>query len=250
MEQERRRLALVTGGAARVGRAIVEALAADGFDVGIHYRSQQDAAHALREQLANRHPDQHFSLVQQDLANPDAAAAVFAGVADSDRRVSLLVNCASLFEPETLAKWSQEVFLRHQLANVAAPLALAQEFTRRWHQGAPDPASDPQIINLLDWRATRPIPGHLSYGCSKAALWAATRILAAELAPHIRVNGMAPGLVLPPDSIPPGFASRVQSSIPLEKTGSPDDVVAALRMLLQARFATGSVIEVTGGEHL
>src|SRR5690606_9341968 len=112
------------------------------------------------------------------------------------------------------------------------------------------PDANGHIINIVDWRATRPKPGHLAYTISKAALAAVTQILAQELAPRVRVNAIAPGAILPPPGEGDDHLLRIAERIPLRRPGHPDEIARALLFVLESEFVTGEVLHVTGGEQL
>ena len=237
------KVVVVTGGAVRLGRAIALGLAREGASLCVHYGSSQaEAGTAVAE--IQRAGGQAMS-VQADLIEASVAARrIISAAVDYFGRVDILVNSAAIFEAATLAETTDDHFDRHVQINLKAPLMLCREFARL---ESPEPR---QIVNIADWRATRPQPGHLSYTLSKAALVAMTRILACELAPQIQVNAVAPGAILPPPGAPDAYLERLRDQIPLRRTGNPQDVVDAVRYLLTSDFVTGEVLHVSGGEHL
>ncbi|MFV0446058.1 MAG: SDR family oxidoreductase [Planctomycetaceae bacterium] len=239
------RTALVTGGAVRIGRAIALHLAAEGANVAIHHgRSKAQADEVVAELTAM---GVNSCAVQADFAeaSPSLAATLFDQIESQLGPVAILVNSAAIFEAGTLVSTTPESWDRHFAINLQAPVWLSQQFARRL------PADrDGAIVNLIDWRGLRPPPGHLAYTLTKAALVAATRMLAQELGPRIRVNGVAPGAILPaPGDDPKTFEQR-GSRNPLQRTGSPEDIADAIVYLVTARFVTGEIVSVTGGEQL
>src|SRR5262249_6965181 len=134
---------------------------------------------------------------------------------------------------------------RHLDINLKAPAFLCREFAKRLAPGRPA-----HIVNMVDWRALRPGVGHLAYTVSKAGLVALTRILAQELAPHVQVTAIAPGPILPAPGMSDERFAALGRSIPLERTGQPDDIADALVYLLRSEFVTGEILQVTGGQHL
>jgi NAD(P)-dependent dehydrogenase (short-subunit alcohol dehydrogenase family) len=122
---------------------------------------------------------------------------------------------------------------------------MSQAFARQFPDGQRG-----DIINIVDWRASRPVPGHLPYTISKAGLAALTKLLAMELAPRIRVNAIAPGAILPPPGMDQATFDTLTDSNPLRRMGSPTDVAEALMYLLESQFVTGEILHVTGGQHL
>ena len=237
-------VAVVTGAAVRLGRAIALALAREGFDLVLHYgHSAEEVQHTAGEVLAI---GRRVVTVSADLAQPvQAAEQIFAAAAGLGP-VRLLVNSAAIFENAPLAETSEELYDRHQAINLKAPYFLCREFTRQLpaQQGG-------QIINLADWRGETPPADYLAYTLTKAGMVALTKGLALQLAPRIRVNAIAPGAILPP----PGgdataWAASKQKEIPLRQVGGPADIVAATVYLVHSHFVTGEILHVAGGEQL
>lgn len=237
-------VAIVTGGAVRLGRSIALSLAEQGCALCIHYWQSAEAA---RETLdAIRESGARGVIVQADLRDPGAAARrIVASAVAEFGRVDVLVNSASIFEPGTLAETSEEAWDRHFAINLKAPFLLCREFAARLQ-----PAQRAAIVNLADWRGLRPVPGHLAYTLTKSGLIALTRLLAQELAPRVQVNAVAPGAVLPPAGAGPDHLEGLLDEIPLARTGTPDEVTRAVLFLLQSEFVTGEVLHVTGGQEL
>jgi NAD(P)-dependent dehydrogenase (short-subunit alcohol dehydrogenase family) len=237
-------VALVTGGAVRIGRAIAAALAEAKAAVVVPYHRSADEARSLVKQIEGS--GGQAAAVQGDLADPlRAAEAIFEAAIERFGRVDLLVNNASIFEPGTLLSTSQDQWRRHFAVNLEAPFALCRELARRRL-----PARPAAIVNIVDWRGLRPPAGHLAYTLTKAALVALTRLLAQELAPEVRVNAVAPGAILPPAGAGEDFLRRLAERVPLERHGEPADVAAAVIYLLRSDFVTGEILCVTGGEEL
>lgn len=244
ISETRPKVAIVTGAAKRVGRAIALGLARQGVDLVLHYHSSQEEAQAVAEEI--RATGRQVTLVSADLAEPISAAQQIVSASQALGGADLLVNSAAIFEDAPLIDTSEDLFDRHQTINLKAPFFLCQEFAR---QLPPERAG--QIINMVDWRAERPPADFAAYTISKAGLLALSRSLAQQLAPRIRVNAIAPGAILPP---PGGNHDRWEAekvpAIPLGKTGGPDDIVDALLYLVFSPFVTGEVLHVTGGEEL
>lgn len=219
--------ALVTGGAVRIGRAIVEALQAEGVEVVVHYLSSGEEAKALSP----------FT-VQGDLGNPMELSSIIEGAGPLD----ILINNASLFTKDRLTESRPERVLREFNVNLLSPLELTRAFAAQTNSGA--------VVNLLDRRIRANDPTALPYSISKKGLEELTKLSALELAPGIRVNGVAPGPILPP----PGhsgehFAERA-GRVPLEYFPTPGNIAEAVLFLLEAEYCTGQVIFVDGGQHL
>ena len=238
------RTAIVTGGAVRIGRAIVEGLALRGARVLVHFGGSQDAAEALVRDLRGRHCE--VASVQADLAHPvTAAATVFSAVQEQFGSADILVNSAAIFEKGALADTTEETWDRHQAINLKAPFFLSQAFAR---QLPADRAGN--IINIIDWRGTHPVPGHAAYTIAKAGLAAMTQLLAQEVGSRIRVNGIAPGAILPPPGFDQAAFERLAGNIPVGHVGNVGYIVDAARFLLCNDFLNGEILHVTGGQEL
>ncbi len=237
-------IALVTGSAVRVGRAIAHDLAAHGYRVWIHYRSSADPARALVNELGDR----GLGPVPADLSDEAARTALVGTICDpagpAGGRLDLLVNSAASFESGPFTRRRDDDLRRVLETNLVAPLSLARGCAAALTRG---PGT---IVNMVDVAAFRAWRGYVDHCVAKAGLAMATRALAVELAP-VRVNGIAPGTVLWPDG--PEFAegsparTRILEQIPLGRVGSPDDVAAAVRFFARARYVTGQVLALDGG---
>lgn len=240
------RVAIVTGGAVRIGRALSLALARDGMRICLHYGSSKPAADQTAEQI--RAAGSEVALVQADLAQPLTSARTIVETAlETFGQVDVLINNAAIFEPSSLADLTAGGWQRHQDINLTAVVFLCQKFAQALEQR---PEGNGVIINIADWRALQPQPGHLAYTISKAGIVALTRLLAQELAPKIRVNAIAPGAILSPPGAGDDFEQQMAGAIPLGRTGRPNDITAAARFLLASEFITGEILHVTGGQQL
>ncbi len=237
-------VAVVTGGAVRLGKTISLALAEAGCDVCVHYgHSAEDAAETV---ALIREKGVRGVAVQADLAEPSTAAeTVFHTVSAEFGAASILVNNAAIFEAATLTTTTDDNWQRHLAINLTAPFCLSRAFAQQHIAGISG-----QIINIVDWRATRPETGYLAYTVAKSGLVALTKILALELAPAVQVNAIAPGAMLPAPGAKPDDFNRLADRIPLRRTGHPSDLADALLFLLRSEFLTGEVIHITGGQHL
>jgi len=235
--------ALVTGGARRIGRALVLALAEAGFAVAVHHHRSGAEAEALVAEIA-RAGGAAVALAA-DLADEAAVQSLLPQAAAVLGPIGVLVNNASVFENDTVATVSRQGWDAHLAINLRAPFVLSQEFAARL-----PPDAGGAIINLLDERVWNLTPYFVSYTVSKAALWTLTRTMALALAPRIRVNGIGPGPTLPsPRQSPKQFLARCRS-LPLQRGTSPGEIAAALRFILAAPAMTGQMIALDGGEHL
>jgi NAD(P)-dependent dehydrogenase (short-subunit alcohol dehydrogenase family) len=235
--------ALVTGGARRIGRALVRAAAEAGFDVAIHCRSIDDEAESAAGEVRAR--GLRATILACDLRKESTSVALIGEAEAELGPVTLLVNSASVFEQDAFGDMNRASWDVHMDTNLRAPLILAQVFARRLpadRQGL--------IVNLLDQRVWRPTPEFFSYSLSKAALWDATRMLAQDLAPRIRVNGIGPGPVLPSVHQDEAAFAQEARATPMGRPVDPAEIGAALRYLIDAPSVTGQMIAVDAGQHL
>lgn len=234
--------ALVTGGAQRIGRAIALALAHDGYAVVLHAnRSRAEAAKLAGEILAK---GGSASVVLADLANSEAVRGLIPAAA-AFGPLTLLVNNASQFDEDAIGHLDR-ARLEHTLAvNLTAPVLLAQDFAAQAPEGA-----DASIVNIVDQRVLKPTPRFFSYTLSKSALSDATVTLAQGLAPHVRVNAVAPGPTLPSPRQTQAEFARQAASVPLKRGPSPEDIAAAVVYLARAKSVSGAIVPVDGGQHI
>ena len=233
--------ALVTGGAQRIGRAIVIALARAGYAVAIHANHSRGAAETLRDHIAQS--GGRAEVVLGDLADSDAVLRLVPAAVAAVGALTLLVNNASTFESDEIGQLDPMRFDRHFAVNLRAPIFLADAFAKQAPVGG-------SIVNLLDQRVLRPNPRFLSYGIAKSGLHAATITLAQALAPRLRVNAVAPGPTLPnPRQDAEAFA-RYCRAMPLGHGPTPEEIADAVLFLARANSITGATIPVDGGQHL
>jgi pteridine reductase len=239
------KVVLVTGGARRVGAAIVRAFHRVGARVVVHYRDAADEADALHAELEGARPGSAH-LVRADLLDRDAPGAVAAAATARWGRLDAVVNNASLFYPTrveaaTAAQWDELIGI-----NLRAPFFVAQAAAPalRAARGA--------IVNLADIYAERPLQGFPIYSIAKAGLVMATKTLARELAPEVRVNAVAPGPILwPEQGTSDESQRRIVDRTALRRQGEPADVAAAVLFLVRdAPYVTGQVLAVDGGRSL
>ena len=235
-------VALVTGGARRIGAAIVRRLHDDGHDIALHYRHSSAEAQALAATLTASRPGSVL-LLQADLDDLTATTGLVDSAVAHFGRLDALVNNASAFFPTTLGATSTAQWDALFGANVRAPFFLAQAAAvhLRRARGA--------IVNLVDIHGERPLRDHAVYGASKAALIHMTSALALDLAPDVRVNAVAPGAILwPEEGKDVAAQTRLIDATPLARIGTPAEVAEAVRWLLRdATYCTGQVIRVDGG---
>jgi pteridine reductase len=241
---EQRKVALVTGGAKRVGRAIVERLAASGFDGAFTYLSSEQAAEELRRSLAGRGAS--FLPIPADLTRPgESIEQVASALTAAFGRLDVLVNSASLYQQATLAQTTLEASRRLWAIHVESPMLLCQRFEPQLRK------SRGSVVNMVDGLAERPWPQYLAYCASKAGLWNLTLGLARELAPEVTVNGIAPGVVEWPDDYPEPEKQKYLKRVPLARPGTPQDVAETVHFLCTAgRYITGQIIRLDGGRSI
>ena len=237
--------ALVTGGARRVGAAIARRLHGAGANVLVHYRdSEEDAARLVAELNAAR--AKSAASVKAELLAPIAPRALVSAAIERFGRLDLLVNNASSFFPIALGEIEVSHWEELVGSNLRAPLFISQEAAPHLakQQGA--------IVNLVDIHADRPLKGYPLYSVAKAGLAALTRSLALELAPQVRVNGVAPGAIAWPEDgqFEPEERKRVLATTPLGRTGTPEDIAQAVHFLACAPYITGQIIAVDGGRSI
>lgn len=237
------KVALVTGASRRIGRAIALALAQAGWDIVVHYgQSQAEAHHTVAAIVAL---GRRAVALQCDLDDALACAALMTQASAALGTISCLVNNASLFVFDSATDFSAALLERHMRINLTAPVLL----TRALHAMTPA-GSQAVAINLLDQKLFNPNPDFLSYTLSKAALHAATTLLAQALAPTVRVVGIAPGITLVSgDQDSAGF-EQAHTATPLGRSSTPDDIAATVCFVVACVAITGTTLVVDGGQHL
>lgn len=239
-----RPVALVTGGARRVGRAIVTHLASSGYDVLFSYLNSERHARALENELLQT--GSHVEGIQADLTDPTSAVAAIGKQLEAKfGRLSVLVNNASLYEPSDLSSATLLQSRKFWAVHVESPLLLAQRFTPLLR------AANGHVINMLDLLAERPWPAYMAYCASKAGLWNLTLSLARELAPQVTVNGIAPGVVQWPAELPEEDRQKYLRRVPLQRPGTPQEVARLIHFICtDAPYLTGQIIRLDGGRSI
>lgn len=241
------KVVLVTGGAKRVGAAISRRLHAAGANVVLHYRSSRREALDLRDELNALRPAS-AAVCEADLLDLAALRTLVDQAIEKFGRLDALVNNASSFYATPLAEVNEQQW--HDLlgTNLRAPLFLAQAAADelRRHHGC--------IVNIVDIHAERPMHGHLLYSIAKAGLAALTRALAQEMAPQVRVNAVAPGVIMWPENaawMDEEQRRKIVAHTLLKREGEPDDIARTVAFLIQdAPYVTGQVIAVDGGRSI
>jgi pteridine reductase len=232
--------ALVTGAGRRLGRAIAMALAAEGMNLAVHYRSSaaeaEELCGALEQQGVQAWP------LGADFADPSARESLIDRAIAAAGRLDLLVNSASIFPPGTLHELSLGDLTSVLQINTWTPFVLSRQFVDRVGGG--------KIINLLDTRVRGYDWEHAGYILSKHLLAVLTRMTAVQYAPHVTVNAVAPGLILPPPGKDQEYLDRLAHTVPLQRHGEANDIAEAVVFLARSTYITGQVIYVDGGRHL
>ena len=229
---------LITGAARRVGRLFALACANAGADIVIHHAHSDEEAYQVQDEIESIGQKAH--ILASDFGKP-AEVARLISQANEFSPLFALVNSAAIFEPLSFNDTTRADWERHMAINLTTPFLLSQEFARQTKEG--------RIVNIVDWRALRPGADHFPYTISKAALAAMTKSLAIALAPHITVNGLALGAILPPAN---GSANeKFIEQVPAKRWSEAGEVEDALIFLLTGpAYITGEIIHVDGGQHL
>lgn len=240
-----RPLALITGGWRRIGAAIARKLAGEGWDLALHAHHAASFDTGFSQELAGL--GAHVFALAGDLGDRALPGALLADViARAGRAQALLVNSASLFQDDTIASLSPAALDGHFGVNLFAPVLLTQAFA----DALAEEGREGAVVNILDQRVQNPVPDQLSYTLSKQALHAAVRTLARALAPRVRVNGVAPGLILPTQDYDAAQWHRLEEIMPLRRLPGADEIADAVHYLASARAVTGQTIFVDSGASL
>ncbi len=234
--------AIITGASKRIGRAITEHLASQGWSVLIHFNHSPDQAVELAASLSARYPEQKFKTIQADLAVPaEVGTLINQGILELGH-LDLLINNASVFVPGSIGKTSLELLDSQFSINFQAPFFLMRDFSTLCKKG--------NIINLIDTRITANKPDYAAYTLSKKALWELTKMAALEFAPDIRVNAIAPGVTLAPSDLGDDYLLNLATHIPMKRPGGLDPILKSLEFILGNPYLTGQLLFADGGENL
>jgi pteridine reductase len=234
--------ALVTGGAVRIGREISSALAGRGYRLVIHYHSSARPAEELRDEIVDRGGE--AAIIGADLSRDDEVRRLADEAVSAFGGIDLLVNNASVFPPERLEETGEALWDHTMAVNLKAPFFLIRHLspTLRERKGV--------VVNLADLAGMQAWAAYAAHAVSKAGLIHLTKVAARNLAPDVRVNAIAPGAVLPPESMGQAELEELARRTPLKRNGRPEDVVRALLYLLDADFVTGETLVADGGRLL
>lgn len=239
------KVALITGGAVRVGRALTLALAEAGCHVFIHYGRSAGPAQQTREEAGQFGVEAH--IYSTDLADATATQGIIPAAIERYGRVDILINSAAIFpEEDTFATTDLGLWDTLFAVNLRAPFLLSQAFAAQV-----PPAGGGKIINILDARLRQAAPDHFIYRLTKGGLWQMTEMLAHELAPRITVNAAALGAILPPPGADMDYLENLaQRQVPLKRPGSAEIVAQNVLHLLGQDFLTGVIMPIDGGQFL
>lgn len=236
-------VALVTGAADRIGAAIAFALAMEGHAVVIHYRSGADGAKAVRARI--RAEGGRAEIIKADLGKRAQRATLITRATQFFGPLTTLVNNASIFEPDSAGDVDETLWDAHFAIHAEAPIFLARDFAAQLPEGV-----EGNIVNMVDERVLHPTPAFFSYYLSKSVLWTATRTLAQSFAPHIRVNAIGPGPVLPNSRQTQAEFDASVEALPLQRHAGPEAIARGVLAILSMPSYTGQMLALDGGEHL
>lgn len=237
------KVAVVTGAAQRVGKAIALALAAEGAHIVLHYHRSEQAARQTQAEIAALGVE--VTSVQADLSQPDSVAPVIDATRETFGRLDVLVNSAATFQKRDFLDVSLKDWDYLMAVNLRAPFLLSQQAARLMQTG-----DGGLIVNISDLIGLRPRRTYPHHSVAKAALISLTQVMALALGPDIRVNAVAPGLILPPDTLPAAKWETYGAALPLERTGATRNVQQAVLALVANDFINGQTLVVDGGESL
>jgi pteridine reductase len=235
-----KKAALITGGARRLGKSVALALAKSGYDIALHCNRSEEEA--VRTAKSIRREGSACEVFVCDLAEDAGRSGLIPAVRQCFPDCRLIVNNASVFERASLAETSPERFDRMMQIHLKAPFFLTQSFASHFKKG--------HVVNFCDAKIASAFVSHFAYSLSKKALFEFTRMAAKALGPAIRVNAVAPGMILPSREFKEDDLIRLSMKIPLQRKGSADDIASAVLFLEENAYITGECLFVDGGEHL
>lgn len=234
--------ALITGAAKRVGKGLALHLAAQGWNIAIHYNTSADEAIKLQDELKSSFPYQKFELFSGDLNLTSEVENLIPQVIRKMGSVDLLINNASVFDRGNFADTTTEFLDRQMNVNFRAPFILIRNFAQLAKKGT--------IINFVDTRIVNNKSNFAAYSLSKKTLWELTKMTALELGPKIRVNAIAPGLTLPPEEKGDDYLWKLAENIAMKRPGGLEPILKSLDYILNNDYLTGQLLFCDGGENL
>ncbi len=236
------KVVLITGAAKRIGEALSLSMAKDGWDVVVHYNTSKKDADLLCKKI-NKLGRKAIS-VKADLSDEKQVRKIFLDANKTFKKITCLINNASVFYNDDIKKLSSESWKKHIDINLYAPIVLAQQFADQLGKNKGN------IINMLDYCVLNLPDKFLSYAISKNGLWVATQMLARQLAPSVRVNGIGPGHTLPNDRETKETFDRARKKTPLQNGADVEEICNAVRFILSSHSMTGQILALDGGKHL
>jgi len=234
--------AFITGTAKRFGKAMSLHLAAQGWNIAIHYNSSESEAISLQDELKHSFPHQQFELFRADLSHTDEVENLLPRVIQAMQNIDLVINNASVFERGNFLG-TDTGFLDHQMSiNFRAPFILTRDFARFVQKG--------MVINFVDTRIVNNKSNFAAYSLSKKAVWEMTKMAALELGPHFRINAIAPGLTLAPEEKGEDYLWKMAANIAMKRPGGLHPVLKSLDYILNNDYLTGQLLFCDGGENL
>lgn len=234
--------ALITGAARRIGKAMAQHLAGQGWSIAIHYNSSEPEARQFCDELAGAYPNQQFEIFKANLNLPDEVELLIPRVIQKMQAIDLLINNASVFEPAQLGDTTTEFLDRQMNVNFKAPFILMHDFAKSFKSGV--------IVNFVDTRIVTNQSNFAAYSISKKALWELTKMAALEFGPGIRVNAIAPGLTLPPEEKGDDYLLKLAEKIAMKRPGGLEPILKSLDFILNNDYLTGQLLFCDGGENL
>lgn len=237
-----KKTAFITGAAQRVGKAIAEHLASQGWNIAIHYNRSSSEAENLAKILSERYPNQNFASFGANLMNDSQTENLIRQVISRMGNLDLLINNASVFDPGSIRDTSPSLFDEQFGVNLRAPFILTRQYALNSDKGI--------IINFTDTRITNNTYGFAAYSLAKKTLWELTKMAALELGPRFRVNAIAPGLTLPPADKDEEYLGKLAAHIPMKRPGGLDPILKSVDYIIANDYLTGQILFCDGGENL
>lgn len=234
--------ALITGSADRIGKAVAIHLAKQGYNLVLHYNSSKEKAQKVKDEIESGYSGLKVELLQINFLKENDFNQIFQDLKKKKITIEILVNCASDFIKSNFKEEGSELLDKEMTINFKIPYLLTKAFAKVYGKG--------NIINFVDTKVTKNSTVHLDYILSKKLLKDFTRISAVELAPDIRVNGIGPGLILPPEGEDESYLMNLAQNIPLKTIGNLEEILKAVQFILDSKFFTGQILYIDGGEHL
>jgi len=235
-------VALITGAAQRLGKAMTEHLARRGWSVAVHYNTSGGPAEDLVSRLAMEFPEQHFTAFRANLTNDRETDGLLTEVIRKMGKPELLINNASVFDPKKISDTGNAFFDFQMTVNLKAPFILTREYIHHCGQG--------MIVNMTDTRITSNRENYAAYTLAKKSLWELTKMTAAAYGPALRANAIAPGLTLAPAGKGEEYLRTLAAAIPMKRPGGIQPILDALDYLLKNDYLTGELLFCDGGQHL